>query len=86
MVHELCHLKELNHGAQFWREVEAVLPQALTLARTLRHFERTQGTAVPTLKDWTLSHTECAHCVNSENYRHAVFVPPESESSQSTVR
>ncbi len=26
VVHELCHLKELNHSGSFWEEVERVMP------------------------------------------------------------
>ena len=26
VVHELVHLRELNHGPRFWRAVEEILP------------------------------------------------------------
>ncbi len=39
IVHELCHLKELNHSPAFWREVEKVLPNYRELVIKLRGME-----------------------------------------------
>ena len=36
VVHELCHLKEMNHSKRFWREVEKVLPDYKSSERWFR--------------------------------------------------
>lgn len=40
IVHELCHLAELNHSANFWALVAATIPEHLTHRRELRTIER----------------------------------------------
>lgn len=36
IVHELCHLKEFNHGERFWALVAEALPEYEALKRRLR--------------------------------------------------
>ena len=38
VVHELCHLKELNHSRDFWGLVERAIPDYKKLRRQLRSF------------------------------------------------
>lgn len=40
VVHELCHLKELNHGPQFWAHVESILPDYEARIRALKEIEK----------------------------------------------
>lgn len=37
VVHELCHLRELNHSKSFWAQVEAILPDYKSHRRWLKH-------------------------------------------------
>jgi len=50
ILHELCHLRELNHSQRFWDTMAEVMPDYKERAVALRHIERTRGTAVANLK------------------------------------
>ncbi len=39
VVHELAHLKQMNHSPEFWREVEKILPDYKERRRRLRQFQ-----------------------------------------------
>lgn len=39
VAHEVAHLKEMNHGPQFWLEVERLLPQFYAARQQLKQFD-----------------------------------------------
>ena len=42
VVHELCHLKQMNHSARFWSEVRAILPDY----EISKHWLQNHGSAI----------------------------------------
>lgn len=61
IVHELSHLKILNHSADFWNLVALQMPDYVIRMTTLRHLEKTIGTSIGALKRYQTEHT-CASC------------------------
>jgi predicted metal-dependent hydrolase len=49
VVHELCHLRHFHHRAEFWAEVESIIPEYKERIQTLRTIERTHGSSVDKL-------------------------------------
>lgn len=39
VVHEICHLKEMNHSPRFWKLVEQAVPDYQKLRKTLRQLK-----------------------------------------------
>ncbi len=42
-AHELCHTRHMDHGPQFWREVESILPDYRTIRKELRKYAYLMG-------------------------------------------
>lgn len=67
VVHELCHLKELNHSPKFWSEVEKILPDYKLLKKHLRLIEKNFGTSCVILRSYQKQHNaekKCKYCVS----------------------
>ncbi len=39
VIHELCHLKEMNHGPNFWNLVSKTMPEYKKIRRELKEFK-----------------------------------------------
>ncbi len=73
IIHELCHLKVLNHSAAFWETVEIACPEYRERARALRAIEKTQGTSLSALQRVGRAHA-CAYCTGTGE-------PPETKTT-----
>jgi len=61
VVHELCHLKVLNHSASFWEVVATQMSDYAVRMQTLRTLEKTVGTSLLALRKYHAAHT-CRAC------------------------
>ena len=61
VVHELCHLKFLNHSQDFWLEVGKYYPNYPAVVIEIRHLERHSRLSPVLLAEYTKRHS-CQYC------------------------
>ncbi len=65
IVHELCHLKELNHGPVFWRLVEEQIPNYGEIVVSLRQLETATKMRPYSIRKFSQKHI-CPNCIGRE--------------------
>ncbi len=57
ILHELCHLGELNHSPRFWALVAERMPDYKEHMKELRQIEKTYGTSIAGLSKYQVNAT-----------------------------
>lgn len=66
IIHELCHLVELNHGEAFWKLVQTHFPEEKQARIVLRHLEKETALNLAKIKQCSEIHQfDCEYCQNS---------------------